>query len=199
MPHLGLVVARLAGVLIASPFWGNRALTMRMRIAICVTLAFCFVPFVTEQANLNFANKLDYLVAAIGELFQGATFGLAVHIVFKSMLMAGELMGVPLGLRGQSAAKDNSAIGSSLNEADSSTGKLFDVTAMAIFILVGGPTLLIAGVFDSFQTQPVGQGWLPQATIESLMGTVFVQFSDWAEDCFSDRDLPVAGVVRSWE
>ena len=173
---LGLVVARLSGVLIASPFWGNRALSMRMRIAVCVMLAFCFAPFVTEQANLDFANRLDYLVAAIGELFQGALFGLAVHIVFKSMLMAGELIGVPLGLRGQSAGRESSAVGSSLNEADSSTGKLFDVTAMAIFILVGGPSLLIAGVFDSFQSQPVGHGWMNEASLESLMAIVPASF-----------------------
>ena len=162
-----LIAARMAGMLFAAPFFGAKVITVRFRVVLCLIISFSVFPLIGNLNKIPFDGVGSLMSLAVGEFLVGALFGLAVHVVFKSMLFAGELIGAPMGL---SQATEQGS------ESSTSTGKLFDVIAIASFVLVGGPGLLVGSIVDSMMMYPVGSGLPDSETMRQLINAVPYSF-----------------------
>ena len=79
----------------------------------------------------------------------GSTLGLGVLIIYSAAESVGTIIGQMAGLQVDTFSGAETS-------GQSTTGRLFAILSAAVFVLIGGPEMLIASVLDSFKTLPVG-------------------------------------------
>ncbi len=162
-----LVAARMAGMMFGAPFFSAKVITVRFRIVLCLLVSFSVFPLFANIQQVSFDGVGQLASQSIGEFIIGALFGLAVHVIFKAMLFAGELIGTPLGL---SQATDQNS------EASTSMGRLFDLIAITVFILIGGPGLLVSSIIESMMVMPLGADLPNSENLRQLLAAVPLTF-----------------------
>ncbi|HEX6016584.1 MAG TPA: flagellar biosynthetic protein FliR [Burkholderiaceae bacterium] len=138
------------------PVLGQRIVPVRVRIALAFFIA------VAAQAMLPPmpAVALDStaaLLLAVQQVVIGLALGFAVRIVFAAVEMAGEIVGLQMGLN--FASFFDPATASQTNAA----GRLFGAMVALLFIVIDGHLAVIAALARSFEAFPVGTdvlGWL---------------------------------------
>lgn len=138
------------------PVIGQRIVPVRVRIALAFFIA------VASQATLPAmpAVALDSpaaLLLAAQQVMIGLALGFAVRLVFAAIEMAGEVVGLQMGLN--YASFFDPATASQTNAA----GRLFGAMVALLFIVVDGHLAVIAALVRSFDAFPVSTdtlGWL---------------------------------------
>jgi flagellar biosynthesis protein FliR len=138
------------------PVFGQRIVPVRVRIALAFFIA------VAAQATLPAmpAVALDSMAALLitaQQVLIGVALGFAVRMVFAAVEMAGEVIGLQMGLN--FAAFFDPATASQTNGA----GRLFGAMVGLLFVVVDGHLAVIAALVQSFNAFPVSTdvlGWL---------------------------------------
>lgn len=149
-----LVVARVSGLFMVAPLLSNHAIPARVRIALIIMLSLILFPLAPKAASL-IAVKSD--LALIAQIFSEMTIGLILgfvaYLVFAAVQMAGELMGIQLGL----------AIATIFDPANEGSAgimtSLYVILGSLFFLALDGHHLILAGLTRSFQIAPVGLGF----------------------------------------
>ncbi|TSE18587.1 fliR: flagellar biosynthetic protein FliR [Tepidimonas alkaliphilus] len=160
---------RILGVLSAAPVFSARSVPMRTRIGLALVIAVCIQPALPEPPTLSL-NDPRALGAVAQQLAIGLSIGLAARIVFAAVEMAGEIIGLQMGLN--FAGFFDPATGGQA----STVGRFYGNAVMLLFIVLNGHLLLIQAVAASFATLPVGDGaWvaLRRMPLHELGGLVF--------------------------
>lgn len=90
------VVTRVGGILTAIPLLGSRAVPLQMKVALVVALGFALVPL--AQGVTLPEDPLLTTGGLVAEFVIGMVLGVAIRIVFAGIELAGELMGIQMGL-----------------------------------------------------------------------------------------------------
>ena len=145
------------------PVLGQRVVPVRVRIGLA------FFITVAAQATLPAMptvalDSMPALLLALQQVLIGLALGFAVRIVFAAVEMAGELIGLQMGLN--FASFFDPATASQTN----GSGRLFGAMVALLFVVVDGHLAVIAALVQSFNAFPVSTdvlGWLrtlqPQA------------------------------------
>ncbi|MCC6581380.1 MAG: flagellar biosynthetic protein FliR [Phycisphaeraceae bacterium] len=175
LPHLpawALVLTRLSALFILAPVFGSTAVPLRLKALMALVLSFCVYPVLLTPGSAAAANvlpvvheglKLWTLVPAVAsELIIGLILGLGVGMPLLGMQMAGRIIDQQIGL----------GIGGVFNpEMGVETGILgefFYITAIAVFVILGGHRVLLATLVGSFSRIPLG-GYMPDGHVTSLL------------------------------
>jgi len=147
---------RALALFTALPVLGQRIVPMRVRVA----LAF----FITVAAQATLPPMpvvpLDSpaaLMLVVQQVLIGLVLGFAVRVVFASIELAGELVGLQMGLN--FASFFDPATASQTNGA----GRLFGAMVALLFVVIDGHLAVIAALVQSFTAFPVSNdvlGWL---------------------------------------
>ena len=138
------------------PVLGQRIVPVRVRIALAFFIA------VAAQATLPAMpvvalDSMAALLIAAQQVLIGVSLGFAVRMVFAAVEMAGEVIGLQMGLN--FAAFFDPATASQTNGA----GRLFGAMVGLLFVVVDGHLAVIAALVQSFDAFPVSTdvlGWL---------------------------------------
>ena len=131
------------------PVIGQRAVPMRVRVALAFLVALCAQATLPPVAPIPLDSAITFLVV-LQQLVIGVSIGFAVRVVFAAVEFAGELVGLQMGLN--FAGFFDPATGGQTT----AVSRFFGVTVSWLFIVTGGHLLVIAGVMHSFQSFPVG-------------------------------------------
>jgi flagellar biosynthesis protein FliR len=146
-----LVLARVAGLLLVAPVYVLKDAPLTVRTVLAVVLAMLIVPSQPTSAAPH-GGMLICLAAGGGEFFIGVCLGLAVMTLLAGAQMAGELVsrvgGLTLSDVFDPIAGEDSPLGS----------RLMLLVCTAIFLLIGGHRVVMAGLLDSFHHIPPGGG-----------------------------------------
>lgn len=145
---------RISALLISAPIFSLRALNLRIRILLGISLTWLVYP-------LHKWPKIDPVSAAgIIEIFNqisiGLLMGLTLQIVTAAILLAGQSVSNAMGL-------------SIANMIDPNLGNVpviaqfLLILSTLIFIGLGGHAILLGLVIESFTTMPIGKQLLSQA------------------------------------
>ena len=165
------------------PVLGQRIVPVRVRIALAFFIA------VAAQATLPSmpAVALDSMAALLitaQQVLIGLAIGFAVRIVFAAVEMAGEVIGLQMGLN--FAAFFDPATASQTNGA----GRFFGAMVGLLFVVVDGHLAVIAALVQSFNAFPVSTdvlGWLRVLQPQTWGAEVF-QLGLWIA-------LPIVGML----
>jgi flagellar biosynthesis protein FliR len=183
-----LVFARVAGLMMTAPIYGGNDVPVQVRVLLAAALSLVIVPLQgfgwAGQASLlgqvaNFSGQIGTLSHGLLhyglllgiEAAIGACLGLGVLVLLHGMTLAGELVAQSSGL-GIAEVFDPS-----IEENVPLFSRLMFLTAVAVFLCIGGHRMVMAGLLDTFRTIPPGSGELPSSLADGFTTLVGQSFS----------------------
>ncbi len=165
----GLPLVRILGLLAADPLLGSDRVPIRIRVATAILLTMVIVPTLPPPPPVALSGPEGWGLV-IQQFLIGVTIGFVIRLVFTALEVAGELIGLQMGL-GFATFIDPA------NNAPVPVVTAFLTTIGFLFFLaVDGHHLVITALAQSFYALPPGQ-W-PD-------GQLFMGVARTASDIFS--------------
>jgi len=139
---------RVLALFSALPVIAQRGVPMRLRIGLAFLVAFCAQASIPPIAPLALDSAAGAM-AVVQQVLIGVALGFAVRIVFAAIELAGEVIGLQMGLN--FAAFFNPMSGGE----ETAVSRFFGVSVSWLFIVSGGHLLVIAALVQSFTAFPV--------------------------------------------
>jgi flagellar biosynthesis protein FliR len=164
------VFARVAGLTMTAPIYGNKDVPMQVRVLLAAALSLVILPL-QGFAVARFGSLPHYALMLGVEAAIGACLGLGVLILLHGMTLAGELIAQSSGL-GIAEVYDPA-----IEENVPLFSRLMFLSAVTIFLCIGGHRMVMAGLLDTFQAIPPGSGELPTSLADGFTTLVGQSFS----------------------
>ena len=130
-----------------------RVIPMRVKIGLAFFVSLCAQTMLADQPVVPL-NSPAALGAVMQQVGVGLALGFAVRLVFASVELAGEIVGLQMGLNFASFFDPTS------NAQVSAVARFFGQMAMLLFVVINGHLLLIMAVVESFRSFPVDGNFL---------------------------------------
>jgi flagellar biosynthetic protein FliR len=142
-----LVLARVSGLFALAPVFSAKVIPVRVKLLVALAVSLAATPLATRSAVPADVGVLATLV--LKELLIGVAMAFAVAVVFGAIALAGGLIDLTVGF-------SFSSIVDPLGNAQVSViGHFYSLAATAVFLAIGGHTLLLGAFVRSFEVLPV--------------------------------------------
>lgn len=143
-----LIATRLSGLLVTAPFFGERAVPVRIKAALVVALTAVLLPVTAAPAAGH--SALAWMGEGLSEFMIGVFLGLTAQLVFEGVQLAGSVASFQLGL-GLETAIDPTT------QADSTVLATFHrLVVLYIFLQMGVHRWILLALMSSFVKLPLG-------------------------------------------
>jgi flagellar biosynthetic protein FliR len=137
---------RILAMLATAPVFDNRTVQRRTRVALAALIAMLMMPLLPAPPTLSSAQAIPVLIQ---QILIGVAMGFSMRLVFAAFEMAGDLLGLQMGL----------AFAQFIDPARGTQtpllGSYMGVLASLVFLVIDGHLLVIAAVVQSFELIPV--------------------------------------------
>ena len=140
---------RVLALFSAMPVIAQRSVPVRLRVALAFLIALCAQASLPDAPAVALDSAQAFLVI-VQQVLIGLALGFAARVVFSAIELAGELVGLQMGLN--FAGFFDPATGGQTT----AVSRFYGVSVAWLFIVINGHLLLIAAVVQSFQAFPVG-------------------------------------------
>lgn len=180
---LMLAISRIAAFAVASPVTG-RTLPATGRLAFTVAVAFAVTRPIAGSFDLG-----DLIAAAVINVIVGLTMGYVSGLILQLFTSAGGIIDLISGL--------SVAMVFDPMQGDQAGvfARMFNLTAITLFVVGGGLGLLVSGLVASTQVLPLDASLAPQV---GLVGLVIATVSQMIRSAV-ELALPVMGVLMMME
>jgi flagellar biosynthesis protein FliR len=141
-------LVRVLALFTAAPLLSHQAIPLRIKVALGVAITFVLVPNVPTPP-LSEVLSAAGLALLIQNILVGIVIGFTVRIVFGAFEMAGELIGLQMGL--SFAGFFNPGSGATENAVAS----FMSLLALLCFLAIDGHLMLIHALAESFRIFPL--------------------------------------------
>lgn len=148
-----LVMGRVSGAVVASPFFRRGQVPMLVRTSLCLVLALFLSPLIGSGAmrlDLAFPLRLTY------EVLVGVFLGYLFNFVVSGVSMAGGVLDFEMGFGLAHAFDPYSGSYASI------LARFYLILAVLVFYLAGGHRLLVISLLASYRVFPAGSLVLPE-------------------------------------
>ncbi|HEY3985262.1 flagellar biosynthetic protein FliR [Cedecea sp.] len=146
LSHYFFITVRLAALLTAAPVFGENGVPKRVRIGLAVLAAVLIGGHLPESGIGVYSWQGVWVIAK--QVIIGASIGLAMQLLFATVRMAGEIIGMQMGL--SFATFFDPAAGNSPVIA-----RFLNLLVTLLFLVFNGHLWLIAFLAESFHQLPV--------------------------------------------
>ncbi|HMM55689.1 MAG TPA: flagellar biosynthetic protein FliR [Candidatus Desulfobacillus sp.] len=143
-------LARVLGLIATAPVFNNAALPMRVKLLVGLAATFAVAPMLPAPPQIAPAS-LAGLAVFLQQGLIGIALGFTMRIVFAGIDLAGELIGLQMGL-GFAVFYDPQNAGQSPVLAE-----FLGLLALLFFLALDGHLALLALLAESFSVLPVGE------------------------------------------
>jgi flagellar biosynthetic protein FliR len=164
-----LVFARVSGLLLAAPFFGQNSIPTRVRVLAGAVLAYSLAGFATGPLPEYVQHDVGFAIIVLIEAGTGILIGFTARLVFWAVNFAGTIMGYQMAL--SLSQTYNPMTGASSNPL----GQILSYAFLLAFLLLDGHHMVLRALAQSFEVIPLGGGLL------SSGGPLLV---DWMGDFF---------------
>jgi len=145
-----LMLTRISGIFLISPFFGSMNIPMFFRVGIALAMSVVLFPVVDGLGTPETPPSIIMFGAAVlGELFIGWLIGFVAYISFAAITMAGKVMDMQVGF-------------AVVNVVDPTSGQQIPLIGSFLYNLVviillvtNGHHMLIAALVESFRAVPL--------------------------------------------
>jgi len=166
-----LILTRVSGLLMTAPVYGTPDIPLQVRALFAFALALLVVPTQWSVSPPDPANLVEYLVLVGSELVVGLALGLGITVLLSGIELAGRLIdqvsGMLIAEIFDPVQGDNSSI----------LSRLIFLTTVAVYVVIGGHRMAMAGVLDTFQAIPPGSAAAPTHMADTLVTLVSQSFA----------------------
>ncbi len=154
---------RILALFSSAPLLYHKAIPHRLKIGLAA-----IVTLIVAPALPPVAGEPGWLL--VQQLLVGLAIGLGLQIIFAAFAVAGDLLGLQMGLSFASFIDPQNSTDTPL------IGSFLGLVATLVFLAINGHLMMIAGIAESFRAIPVGSA-APAAgnlhTLGLLGGTMF--------------------------
>jgi len=141
---------RVLALFATAPVLGMRQVPARVKIGLALLIAVAAQPTLPAAPTIALDSALAF-EAVIQQLLIGAALGFAARVVMAGIEMAGELIGLQMGMNFAAFFDPISA------SQSTAVSRFFGTSAAWLFVVMNGHLLLTAAVIESFNAFPVAQ------------------------------------------
>ncbi len=166
-----LILVRFLAMLATAPVFSIQGIPKIWKIGLAGLIALVVYPFVEQYTPELELTLVSALLLTAGEVLTGITIGVIINFLIAGVELAGEYVGVDMGL---SMAQEFDPM---FNQQISVIARMQNILAMLIFVLINGHHFLIEAVVYSFRTLPIGTWSIGALAIQKIMhisASVFV-------------------------
>jgi flagellar biosynthetic protein FliR len=163
-------LARIFGLLMAAPIFSNAALPTRVRLITALAVTIAISPLVPALPGIPAGSWLGLAVIAQQTLI-GVLMGFTIRIAFATVDIAGEAIGLQMGLSFAVAYDPLNA-----GQTPVLTEFMGLLTAL-IFLALNGHLMILSGLVESFRLLPL--------SVEPISRTGFSDLLRWAGVIFA--------------
>ena len=146
-------LARIMGLIATAPILSNRAIPARIRMGFGAAMTLALIPALPPSGLV--VGSWPGLLALLQQMPIGIALGFSMRVVFTAIDLAGELIGLQMGLGfAMFYDPDNAAQSPVISE-------FLGLLAMLIFLSINGHLMLLAVIGNSFEWWPVGADLFP--------------------------------------
>jgi flagellar biosynthetic protein FliR len=131
------------------PLLGTRVVPVRVRIALAALVALAAQASLPPMPAVALDSALAFMLV-LQQLLIGISLGFAVRLVFAAIELAGEVVGLQMGLNFAGFFDPMTA------SQTTATSRFFGAIVGWLFIVINGHLLIIAALVNSFNAFPVG-------------------------------------------
>lgn len=160
MPQMllfGLVLTRLAAMFTVAPVFAGRSVPTRVKAALVILTGYVALGPVVALGGTVPTDPIAYALLMGKEALIGISFGLIVQFLFSAVQSAGFLVDSGSGL---AVAQ---VLDPTMNATLAPLGRFYNLIALTVFVIIGGPLFMISGVVRSFALIPPTQ--MPDFTV----------------------------------
>jgi flagellar biosynthetic protein FliR len=140
---------RVLALMTSAPVIAQRSVPVRVRVGLAFLVAICAQASLPPMPVIALDSSVA-VMAVIQQVLIGLSLGFAARIVFTAIELAGEIVGLQMGLN-YSGFFDPASGGQT-----TAVSRFFGIVVSWLFIVINGHLLLIAAVVQSFHSFPVG-------------------------------------------
>ena len=156
-------LSRILALIASAPILGNPSTPVRVKLGLAIMITILVLPLVEKSLpHIDPASGVG-LVILLQQVLIGVAIGFVMRVVFVAVEMAGELIGLQMGL-GFAVFFDPQNSG----QIDI-TGRFLGIIASLAFLAMDGHLLMIALISQSFSTLPIGSAALTEVTFTTLV------------------------------
>jgi len=141
---------RALALLTSLPVFSQRSVPMRVKVALAA-----FISLAAQASMPAMPNTAMDSAAAVGLVLQqvliGTALGFAVRLVFAAVELAGELIGLQMGLNFAGFFDPTTA------STGTASARFFGTMVAFLFIIINGHLAILAVLVRSFEVFPVGE------------------------------------------
>lgn len=139
---------RILAVFSVSPVFSVRSVPVRARIGLAFFVALAAQAVLEGQPQIS-VNGPEALGTAATQVVIGLAIGFAVRVVFSCVELAGELVGLQMGLNFAGFFDPGS------HTQGSAVGTFFSTLTVLLFVVLNGHLMVLMAVVRSFESFPV--------------------------------------------
>ena len=144
---------RVLALFTSAPVFSMRVIPVRTRIGLAFLVAVCAQAVLPEQPVISL-NSREAAGAVVQQVGIGLAMGFAVRLVFAAVELAGEIIGLQMGLNFASFFDPAS------HAQVSAVARFFGNISMLLFVVINGHLMVLMAVVKSFDSFPVGGNFL---------------------------------------
>lgn len=164
-----LGLGRLGGLVTFAPFFSSGVVPRQIRVILAFVLTFSLFPVLDGVYSAVPGDLPGFALLLVREFLVGCVIGLTAKIIFAAMDVAGELMGFQVGFGFIHAVDPQTQVESPFMSL------LLNLTALLLFLLVGGHHWLIEAVVQSYES-PIWGAQAPEALLDHFVAGVAEAF-----------------------
>ena len=139
---------RIGAMLMSMPVLGTRMVPKRIKIIATLTISVFVLPLLPAVPEVE-ALSLAGLFISVQQILIGFAMGFTLQLVFGSLMIAGEVFAMSMGLGFASMIDPNNGVSVPV------IAQLMVIIGTLLFLALGGHLMLIQLVVNSFQTLPI--------------------------------------------
>ncbi|MGC8640402.1 MAG: flagellar biosynthetic protein FliR [Isosphaeraceae bacterium] len=187
-----VVLARTSGVVLTAPLTVLPGMHWLPRILLSLVLGAVLIPVIEPMiGSLPSGSQLAWL--ALLELLVGGLLGMSAGLIVAGARQAGDIVAAQAGL--STAAILDPETGDELT----ALGHFYGLIALAVFLALDGPLVMVGALVQSYRTVPAGGLVLNEATLSRAFvqvgGALALSLRAAAPPALA---LALAGLVMGW-
>jgi len=148
-------LTRVLALVATAPVLSHKSIPTRVKVGVALAIALAIAPVVSSPPLTGLLDGRG-LVPLLHNILVGLSIGFAVRLVFVGIELAGQLIGLQIGLG--FAAYFNPDAG----ESENVVSNFMSMLALLMFLAIDGHLMMVYALADSFRLFPAGgAGLLP--------------------------------------
>lgn len=166
-----LVLGRVSGILAATPMFGGKLVSNRVKAALAFALALVLFPVLVPKLPNLPTDIISFGLLMLKEALIGISLGLLSQIIFAAVEFCGFIVSSQMGL--SIALQFDPTLGMQV----SSMTVFQNLLAMLLFLSLGAHHLFFSAIVESYQLLPVGSWHMSGELLKFIttaVGGIFV-------------------------